>query len=67
MRQRPSCEGLSFARVRVASGTRCRPCKRRGVSAADVAHSAWGRFRSQTFRDRRKALARKAKHKGLDW
>lgn len=34
---------------------------------SDVARSARGRFRSQTFRDRRKALARKAKHKGLDW
>lgn len=34
---------------------------------SEVARSAWGRFRSQAFRDRRKTLARKAKHKGIEW
>lgn len=28
-----------------------------------VASAMWGRVKSQTFRDRRKTLARKAKHK----
>lgn len=28
-----------------------------------VAAGMWGRIKSQTFRDRRKTLARKAKHK----
>lgn len=30
-----------------------------------VAKAMWGRVRSQTFRDKRKTLARKAKHKAL--
>ena len=31
----------------------------------NVAANMWGRVKSATFRDRRKTLARKAKHKGL--
>lgn len=36
---------------------------------SDVAQTMWGRYRSGAFRDRRKALPRKAKHKARleDW
>jgi len=30
-----------------------------------VAKAMWGRVKAQVFRDKRKTLARKAKHKGL--
>lgn len=33
------------------------------IARSDVAASMWGRVKSQTFRDRRRTLDRKAKHK----
>lgn len=33
------------------------------IARSEVATAMWGRVRSQAFRDRRKTLARKAKHK----
>lgn len=37
------------------------------IGRSPVAQAMWGKARGQVFRDRRKVLPRKAKHKGLDY